>query len=269
MNNRIKIPDRYKYGAILAYVLLNIVLVILLITIWNKLTLNSSISIGNSLYFLIILIAILAAAIFIFFLAFAGSVLPGQDISKSETVVETNNASKENKPGTFTAPFEVDIDILADKVIPKIDPRETPANYSERILINLAKEFEFTQGIFYLKNPATDTFEPLSTYAYASPNPPGTFVTGEGLNGQVAKDKKILYMNNLPENYINVVSGLGKGKACHLIIIPLLLNKETFGILELTSFRLFTEEFLWTIRNIAKIISNVMVTKIKAKGATG
>ena len=268
MNIRMKISERYRTGAIVTYVLLMITLVTLFIALWNKLTLNPDISIGNSLYFLLLSAGIFATAMFIFFLALTGSVNSGHDIRKTDSTVE-DTPSPDKKPEPFAAPYEIDIDILADKVIPKIDTRETPDSYTERILINLAREFEFTQGVFFIKNPATGAFEARSTYAFASPQPPESFVAGEGLNGQVAKDKKILYLNNIPDNYINVVSGLGNGKACHLIIIPLLLNKETFGIIELTSFRPFNEEFIWTMRNIAKIISNVMVTKIKASQSKG
>jgi len=265
MNSRTNLSERYRTGAIISYVLLIATLVMLFITLWNKLTLNPVIHIGNLLYFLLLITGLLSTALFILFLALNSTIPPSaRDIRKPEAV-EENVPSQDNKPQPFNAPFEVDIDILADKIVPKPNPRETLENYTEKILINLAREFEFTQGVFFIKNPVTGAFEARSTYAWASINLPGSFVAGEGLNGQVAKDKKILYLNNIPDGYVNVVSGLGEGKACHLIIIPLLLNKESFGIIELTSFRLFNDEFIWTMRNIAKIISNVMVTKIRAK----
>ena len=47
-------------------------------------------------------------------------------------------------------------------------------------------------------------------------------------------------------------------------IIPLLLNKETIGIIELASFHALDEETEWTFKNLSKIIGNAIVTKIKS-----
>jgi hypothetical protein len=49
----------------------------------------------------------------------------------------------------------------------------------------------------------------------------------------------------------------------NLIIVPLLLNKETIGIMELAFFREIDDETEWTFKNLAKIISNSFVTKLK------
>jgi len=42
------------------------------------------------------------------------------------------------------------------------------------------------------------------------------------------------------------------------------LNKETIGIVELASFQVFDKETVWTFKNLAKIIGNAIVTKVKA-----
>jgi hypothetical protein len=262
-----KIAEKYRMGAILSYALLIITLIILFIAIWNRLALNPSVTISNALYFLLLATGILATAILVFFLMFTSTVTYQQEAGETGMEEDHLPPAPEIKTESFTAPFEVDVDVIADKIIPRIDPKETLNNYTERILINLAREFGFTQGIFYLKNEKNGLFEARSTYALAAYNMPEPFSLGEGLTGQVAKDKKIMHLSNIPENYIDVASGLGKGKAGHLLIIPLLLNKEPIGILELTSFRSFDDELIWTIRNLAKMISNLLITKIKATEA--
>jgi hypothetical protein len=259
-----RITDKYRMGAILAWVMLIIVLILLLITLWNKLVLNSAVHVGNSFYLLIIASGFLATAILVFFLLFTSTASIHEETQKPDTGQE-NQPEQDEKPESTATLDKVDIDLLAKKIIPKINPGETPGDYTGRILMNLAREFEITQGIFYYKNDETGAFEALSTYAYASFSTPVPFFPGEGLNGQSAKDQKILHINNLPDNYTDVVSGLGRGKACHLIIIPLLHNKESAGIIELTSFSPFDDEFIRKIEIIAEHISKVLLTITKAK----
>ena len=80
----------------------------------------------------------------------------------------------------------------------------------------------------------------------------------------MAKNKTIMNVNHIPENYISVGSGLGSSSAGNLLIVPLLLNKEAIGIIELFSFKEFVEQTEWTFKNLAKIIANSLITKLKA-----
>ncbi len=166
--------------------------------------------------------------------------------------------------GTYTTPFEVDLDLLAESIIPRIDPKEKTEDYAERILRNLSKHFEIVQGVFFLRNPNTKQFESISTFAYTSDKKPSSFKVGEGITGQVAKNKTLMHLTSIPEGYLKIQSGLGKSSPTNLLIIPLLLNKETIGIIELASFQVFDEETVWTFKNLAKIIGNAIVTKVKA-----
>ena len=45
-----------------------------------------------------------------------------------------------------------------------------------------------------------------------------------------------------------------------------MLNKETIGIIELASFHSLDKETEWTFKNLAKIIGNSLVTKLKSAG---
>ena len=93
------------------------------------------------------------------------------------------------------------------------------------------------QGVAYAYNPKIAKYEIKSTYAYYTPDTDRTFEIGEGINGQVAKDKKTLQLDNIPENYIQVVvSGLGQGSPKHLIFIPLIFGKQTVALVELATF---------------------------------
>lgn len=182
-----------------------------------------------------------------------------------ETLETPQDESPPREPSveSYVSPYEVDIDIIAEHIVPRIIPKEPVGDYAERILNNLSKHFQIAQGIFYLKNVETEKFESLCTYAYNSEKGPSAFKIGEGIPGQVAKNKTILNLREIPENYLNIQSGLGDAPPRNILFLPLLLNKETIGIIEIATFHGIDGETEWTLKNLAKIIGNAIITKTK------
>ena len=260
MNTR----DRLKITIIISYILLILCAVILFISLWNKLSMNTDVQIGNGMYFLVLSVVVLASAIFIAHMLEEGRMSLDEPPDK-EPAAEKTEGGTVQAPGNYVPPFEVDLDLLAEGIVPRIDQKEKIEDYAERILRNIAKHFEIVQGMFFLKDTKTNQFEAISTFAYTADNKPSSFKIGEGISGQVAKNKTMMHLSSVPEGYLQIQSGLGKSTPTNLLILPLLLNKETIGIIELASFHEFDKETLWTFRNLAKIIGNAMVTKVKAR----
>ena len=224
---------------------------------------NTDVQIGNGMYFLVLSIVILASVIFIVHML-EESRESLHEIPEKNLAVQNVEDTTGQVMGTYTTPFEVDLDLLAESIIPRIDLKEKTEDYAERILRNMSKHFEIVQGVFFLRNQKTKQFESISTFAYTSDKKPSSFKVGEGITGQVAKNKTLMHLTSIPEGYLKIQSGLGKSSPTNLVIIPLLLNKETIGIIELASFQVFDEETVWTFKNLAKIIGNAIVTKVKA-----
>jgi methyl-accepting chemotaxis protein len=70
---------------------------------------------------------------------------------------------------------------------------------------------------------------------------------GQGLVGQCAIEKEKILLREIPENYVNITSGLGLATPRSLLIMPLKSNEELVGIIELASFKDFSDtdiEFL-------------------------
>lgn len=258
--------DRYRLLVTFAFIILIIFLVILFITLWNNYSLNPEIN-GSNIVYLYLLI-ILAAAVVIFLVnIYQANEIRTSEIDLPETSLKASDS--ENIPpsdqvaDSFFTP-DIDVDELAINIIPKIDFKESIQDYAARILQNLARQFELVLGIFYLKNEKTSVFQPLSTFAWSSDIPPASFNLGEGLTGQAAKNKVLMKVDNIPDDYIKILSGLGSGSPKNLLIVPLLLNKETIGIIELASFKEFDKVTEWTIKYLTKIIANSIITKLKA-----
>ncbi len=258
-----KQEEKYRLAIILSYILVIVCSVTLFISIWNHLSLNPGINTGNGMYFLLFGIIILASGLFIIHLMEEHH-FQISDEHKPEELPEADNPAEKASIESYISPYDVDIDVIADNIVPRIDPREAIADYAERILGNLTKRFEAVQGVFYLKNPENELYESLCTFAYTSDSGPASFKAGEGITGQVAKNKTPINIRQVPDSYLKVESALGSSSPKSLYIMPLLLNKEVIGIIELALFHEIDREKEWTLKNLAKIIGNAIVTKLKA-----
>jgi len=87
-----------------------------------------------------------------------------------------------------------------------------------------------------------DKIEFIGGYAVNSEQAKSRFFKpGEGLIGQVVLDRKARIIENVPDNYLDIYSGLGKQKPGFLMIVPCIYNNVVEGVLELGSLKPFDE----------------------------
>ncbi len=112
-------------------------------------------------------------------------------------------------------------------------------DYTERVLSNIAGEYDVMQGIFFVKDSSDQLFKKRGSYAFYSEDDLKEFAENMGLSGQVAASKKLLNISNIPDKYITVLSGLGQSSPGNLLILPIVYKGESIGIVELASFQKF------------------------------
>jgi PAS domain S-box-containing protein len=87
---------------------------------------------------------------------------------------------------------------------------------------------------------------------------------GQGLVGQCYLEKEYIYLSEIPENYVSIRSGLGEANPTHILISPMKLNEDVFGIIELASFHPYEDyhsEFIEKVgENIASTIQGLQVS---------
>ena len=123
-----------------------------------------------------------------------------------------------------------------DEMVANTQQITDPEKYFDQLLINLSKAIAIVQGVAYTLNRQTQTFSMISTYAFYTTDTSRTFAIGEGIPGQVAKDKKLLFINDVPEGYIKIVSGLGSSSPRYMGVIPIIHGDETIALLEISTF---------------------------------
>ncbi|MDX9847238.1 MAG: GAF domain-containing protein [Tenuifilaceae bacterium] len=149
--------------------------------------------------------------------------------------------------------INIDYQTEAQNLIPTAK-FESQSKFLEKLLSNIASKHEIVQAIAFVK--ASNTFEMVASYAYFSESEPPSFIEGETLPGQVAKNKVVLNLSEVPDDYITVLSGLGKGTPSNLLIIPV-VNKEgeSVAVIELASFSSFSEEKVKIFESLANTLS--------------
>ncbi|HPW67075.1 MAG TPA: GAF domain-containing protein [Salinivirgaceae bacterium] len=120
-------------------------------------------------------------------------------------------------------------------------------------------------GVFMVNSDADDTIiEMVACYAYNCKRlEKKTLSLGEGLVGECVLEKDKIHIKKLPNNYINIASGLGESSPKELLIIPLKTDNEVIGAIELASLSEIEPHAIELVEKVSETIASTIV-KMKA-----
>ncbi len=142
-------------------------------------------------------------------------------------------------------------------------------NISQSILSNLVKYLKANQGGLYIINQNEEGakyIELLACFAYERTKYIKKRIEiGEGLIGQCFLEKERIYMNDVPDNYLKITSGMGDANPRCILIVPAKINDSIEAIIELASFKEFEQYHIDFVEklaeNIASAIWNIQVNE--------
>jgi CheY-like chemotaxis protein/signal transduction histidine kinase len=101
----------------------------------------------------------------------------------------------------------------------------------------------------------------ISSYAYRERRHlANRFHLGEGLVGQCALEKERILLTDVPSDYVRIASGLGEAAPLNAVVLPVLFEGQVTAVIELASFRRFSEIHLTFFDQLTESIAIVLNT---------
>jgi len=123
------------------------------------------------------------------------------------------------------------LDAGSNKLNEMIRGEQSITEFSQSSIQFLSKYVDASIGAFYVVDK--QNIKLTGSYAFKiSKGFVKEFAIGEGLVGQAALNKKTLTLNDVPESYFSISSGLGSVIPRTIVVIPIIWNNKVVAILE-------------------------------------
>jgi HAMP domain-containing protein/signal transduction histidine kinase/CheY-like chemotaxis protein len=144
---------------------------------------------------------------------------------------------------------------------------------ANKVLSELAELVNARYGAFYILEQPEAADEPkLKLFAgYAQKSRKlidQEFSLNEGLVGQCATDKERIRLANVPNEYLQISSGIGNAAPIDLVILPVLFENNVKAVIELASFENFSDthiDFLDQLTESIGIVLNNIETNTRTE----
>ncbi len=145
----------------------------------------------------------------------------------------------------------------------RVSSRDSKLFY-EDVISNLTKYLSCAQGgIFILRNKDIHHTEPFmelqASYAYDRLRSyKRTIYPSEGIVGQAWREKDKVYVDDIPETFSEIVSGIGQAKPKSVLVVPLIVNENVNGVIELASFTAFLPYQIDFVERLSESIASTI-----------
>ncbi|MCG8411569.1 MAG: hypothetical protein MI739_09825 [Bacteroidales bacterium] len=129
------------------------------------------------------------------------------------------------------------------------------------ILSFIIHYLDANQGGIFIKNENenTITFDLKAFHAFNRRKYlKKSFELGESLIGSCALEKQKIHLTEIPQDYIEITSGLGGSSPKSLILIPMKMEDEVLGIIEIASFNYLEKHQIDFLENASLSIASTL-----------
>ncbi|MFF8946181.1 HAMP domain-containing protein, partial [Streptomyces sp. NPDC014864] len=140
---------------------------------------------------------------------------------------------------------------------------------AELIMEELTPLVSAQYSAFYLAEDGARGPELRLVGAYGRPDDderPTRFSFGRSLVGQAARSRRTILVDELPQGYVTISSGLGQAVPAALVLLPILFEDQVLGVIELASVTPFTpihRDFLEQLRETIGVNVNTIVANAR------
>src|SRR5438552_77970 len=145
----------------------------------------------------------------------------------------------------------------------KLQGQKNLTTVANLILSELTPLVNAQHGVFYINESVEGgpLMKLLGSYAYRErKGVANQFRSGEGLVGQCALEKERILVTNVPQDYIQINSGLGESKPHNIVVLPVLFEGEVKAVIELASFNRYSDIHLTFLDQLKESIGIVLNT---------
>ncbi len=130
------------------------------------------------------------------------------------------------------------------------------------IIETLIKYLNAQMGGIFLKEQESENYKLISSVGFGKEKYQNNLIKpGEGVIGRCILEKDTIFINDVPDDFAKISSGLGKTKPKIILIVPLIDdNLEMIGVLEVESLKPIDAYQIEFVEKISKAIASTIIT---------
>lgn len=135
-------------------------------------------------------------------------------------------------------------------------------HYSQNIISNLVTYLAANQGCLFIEyeEEGNRYLQLTASHAYGrSKDREQRIEPGQGIVGQCMLDKEFTFLDNIPETYVKVSSGLGQATPRSIVVAPLVFKDSFCGVIELASLHVFEAHHIEFLKEVCENIASEIV----------
>jgi putative methionine-R-sulfoxide reductase with GAF domain len=136
------------------------------------------------------------------------------------------------------------------------------AALGDKIIAALVKYTHSNQGALYILNDDDEQkkyLELVSLFAFNTKKFEAQHVKlGEGILGQTFLEKETTLLTEIPEDFVRITSGLGEAGPKAILMVPLKVDQNVYGIVELASFNDYEQHEIAFVEKLGETIASTL-----------